>query len=55
MRREALEVVAVEAVGPYALYAMEADTVAAHLDARQAAFPAPTWEDTLGNMRTLDA
>ncbi len=36
------------------LYALEADTVAEHLERRQAAPPAMTWEDTLGNMRTLD-
>lgn len=36
------------------LYTIEADTVAAHLEARQAPFPAMTWEDTLGNMRMLD-
>jgi predicted dehydrogenase/aryl-alcohol dehydrogenase-like predicted oxidoreductase len=35
------------------LYGAEADVVAAHLDARQA--PAMSWEDTLGNMRALDA
>jgi len=35
------------------LYGAEADAVAAHLEARQA--PAMTWEDTLGNMRALDA
>lgn len=34
------------------LYALEADTVAEYLDARQA--PAMSWEDSLGNMRTLD-
>jgi predicted dehydrogenase/aryl-alcohol dehydrogenase-like predicted oxidoreductase len=34
------------------LYAIEADTVAAFLDARQA--PAMSWDDSLGNMRTLD-
>jgi aryl-alcohol dehydrogenase-like predicted oxidoreductase/predicted dehydrogenase len=33
-------------------YALEVDTVAAHLDARQA--PAMSWSDTLGNMKTLD-
>ena len=36
------------------LYAMEADTVAANLERRQALPPAMTWDDTLGNMRTLD-
>lgn len=34
------------------LYALEADTVATYLDDRQA--PAMTWNDTLGNMKTLD-
>lgn len=36
------------------LYGMEADTVAANLENRQAAFPAMSWDDTLGNMRALD-
>ena len=35
------------------LYTMEADHVAAHLDARQS--PAMSWADSLGNMQTLDA
>lgn len=34
------------------LYALEADTVAQHIDDREA--PSMTLEDTLGNMRTLD-
>lgn len=34
------------------LYALEADAVAAHLDAREA--PIMPWSDTLGNMQTLD-
>ena len=34
------------------LYALEADTVAKYIDARQA--PVMNWEDSLGNMRTLD-
>ena len=34
------------------LYALEADTVAKYIDARQA--PAMNWQDSLGNMRTLD-
>jgi predicted dehydrogenase len=34
------------------LYALEADTVAKYIDAHQA--PAMNWEDSLGNMRTLD-
>jgi predicted dehydrogenase/aryl-alcohol dehydrogenase-like predicted oxidoreductase len=36
------------------LYGIEADTVAANLERRQAAWPAMSWEDSLGNMRTLD-
>ena len=34
------------------LYALEADTVAAHLDERQS--PTMNWQDTLGNMKVLD-
>ncbi|MDQ6659784.1 MAG: Gfo/Idh/MocA family oxidoreductase [Chloroflexota bacterium] len=34
------------------LYSLEADTVARYIDERQA--PAMNWEDSLGNMRTLD-
>ena len=37
---------------PYSLYTLEADHVAAHLEARQS--PAMPWADTLGNMQTLD-
>ncbi len=36
------------------LYGLEADVVAANLEKRQAQPPAMSWEDTLGNMRTLD-
>ena len=36
------------------LYSMEADTVANYLADRQAPSPCMTWEDTLGNMATLD-
>lgn len=36
------------------LYAIEADTVAAHLERRQAPSPFMSWADTLGNMRCLD-
>lgn len=35
-------------------YSLQADIVAAHLDDRQAPPPAMTWDDTLGNMKTLD-
>jgi predicted dehydrogenase len=36
------------------LFAIEADVVAENLAHRQAPPPAMTWDDTLGNMRTLD-
>ncbi|HXK44906.1 MAG TPA: aldo/keto reductase, partial [bacterium] len=36
------------------LYSIEADTVAENIENRQARFPAMTWDDTLGNMKTLD-
>ena len=36
------------------LYAIEADTVAKCIDQKQATPPAMTWQDTLGNMKTLD-
>jgi len=35
-------------------YALEADVVARSIKKRQAPSPAMTWDDTLGNMRTLD-
>jgi predicted dehydrogenase len=41
--------------GGLPLYAIEADTVAKYLEARQAPPPCMTWDDTLGNMKTLDA
>ncbi len=40
---------------PRSLYAVEADYVAAHLEAREAVSPGMSWADTLGNMRVLDA
>jgi predicted dehydrogenase len=36
------------------LYSIEADLVAESIPRRQAAPPAMSWDDTLGNMRTLD-
>jgi predicted dehydrogenase len=45
---------AIEVETPGWLYEIEADTVAAHLDLRQAPSPAMSWDDTLGNMKTLD-
>jgi predicted dehydrogenase/aryl-alcohol dehydrogenase-like predicted oxidoreductase len=39
---------------PKGLYAYEADTVAQYIEQRQAAWPAMTLDDTLGNMKTLD-
>jgi predicted dehydrogenase/aryl-alcohol dehydrogenase-like predicted oxidoreductase len=37
------------------LYGIEADCVAANLERRQAASPAMSWGDTLGNMQVLDS
>lgn len=37
------------------IYGIEADVFAAGIDGRRAAFPAMSWEDTVGNMRALDA
>jgi predicted dehydrogenase/aryl-alcohol dehydrogenase-like predicted oxidoreductase len=37
------------------IYGIEADTVAANIDKRQAPSPAMSWSDSLGNMKTLDA
>jgi len=37
------------------LYALEADIVGENIAKRQAPSPAMTWDDTLGNMRTMDA
>ena len=39
---------------PRPLYSIEADTVAAHIAERQAPSPAMTWDDSLGNMKSLD-
>lgn len=41
--------------GNAALYSIEADTVARYLNDRQAPPPCMTWDDSLGNMATLDA
>jgi predicted dehydrogenase/aryl-alcohol dehydrogenase-like predicted oxidoreductase len=35
-------------------WAIEADTVARYIEDRQASFPAMSWNDTLGNLQTLD-
>jgi len=45
----------IEVAGAAGLYTLEADTVARYIEQRQAAPPAMTWDDTLGNMKTLDA
>ena len=46
------EVVAVEEALP--IYAVEADTVARYISARQAPAPCMSWDDSRGNMATLD-
>lgn len=47
------ETVLVESKG--SSYTFEADVVAANIEKRQAPSPAMSWDDSLGNMRTLDA
>jgi hypothetical protein len=37
------------------LYALEADVTANNIGQRQAPSPAMSWDDSLGNIRTLDA
>jgi predicted dehydrogenase/aryl-alcohol dehydrogenase-like predicted oxidoreductase len=44
----------IEATAERSPYALEADAVADHLAARQAPPPLMGWDDSLGNMRTLD-
>ena len=39
---------------PRSVYAIQVQTVADNLSSRQAPPPCMTWDDTLGNMRTLD-
>jgi predicted dehydrogenase len=40
---------------PRAIYALEAELVADSLPATQASWPAMTWDDTLANLRVMDA
>ncbi|HYO07767.1 MAG TPA: aldo/keto reductase [Tepidisphaeraceae bacterium] len=40
---------------PIQIYGVEADFVAANISQRQAAHPGMTWDDSLGNLRALDA
>lgn len=49
-KNESMQEITVENDTP--LYALEADTVAKYIEAREA--PAMRWGDTLGNMKTLD-
>ncbi len=51
--QDAPEEVIVDGGAP--LYAIETDTVARYLEQREAPRPCMTWDDTLGNMGTLDA
>ncbi len=48
------EVEEIEIATEVPLYGIEADTVAQYIEARQATSPAMSWNDTLGNMQTLD-
>ncbi len=47
------ETILVESKG--SSYTFEADVVAANIEKRQAPSPAMSWDDSLGNMRTLDS
>jgi len=44
----------IEVFADRGLFAIEADTAAKYISAREAAPPAMSWKDTLGNMKTLD-
>jgi len=55
LRRTGQDVEEILVEAPVPLYAVEADTVAQHIAARQAPPPCMTWDDTLGNMAVLDA
>lgn len=50
-QREAVQEIVID--GAIDVYGLEADSVAEHIGARQST--AMSWDDTLGNMRTLDA
>ena len=54
VRRDDRPVQEIGGVATQPLYAIEADVVAANIENRQAAFPAMSWQDTVGNLRTLD-
>ena len=53
-RRESDEPEVIDAPAEQSLYACEADHVAQRISERQAAYPAMTWADSLGNMQFLD-
>jgi predicted dehydrogenase/aryl-alcohol dehydrogenase-like predicted oxidoreductase len=52
VHRNGKEVEEITVESPLGLYSLEADTVAKYLPQRQS--PTMSWEDTLGNLRTLD-
>lgn len=45
----------IDVESPEPIYAIEADLVAESIEKRQGAWPAMSWEDSLGNARVLDA
>jgi predicted dehydrogenase/aryl-alcohol dehydrogenase-like predicted oxidoreductase len=53
-RKGAAEPKEIQIAADMGIYALEADTVARHIEKREASPPAMTLEDTLGNMRMLD-
>jgi predicted dehydrogenase len=46
---------AIEVPAPADCYALEADVIARNIGRQQAPYPCMTWQDSLGNMKTLDA
>jgi predicted dehydrogenase len=55
LRRPGKEEQEIEIPSEAGCYTLEADVVARHLADRQAPYPCMTWQDSLGNMRALDA
>ncbi|MDP6380171.1 MAG: aldo/keto reductase, partial [Phycisphaerae bacterium] len=54
LRRDGAEAEDIVVTAEDELYSIEVDTVARHIENRQAPAPCMTWEDSLGNMRILD-
>ncbi|MGC8861768.1 MAG: aldo/keto reductase [Armatimonadota bacterium] len=55
LSRKGKEPEKIEIEASFSSYTLEADMLARHIPERQAPPPAMTWDDSLGNMRTLDS